>query len=64
MLSTNRNMYTIYAATIKNFKIGHKSDVTTVAMVTLAIFKYLIVAACMVYIFLFLESTSPFKELI
>ena len=30
-------MYTIYAATIKYFKIGHKSDVTTVAMVTLTI---------------------------
>ena len=30
-------MYTIHAATIKHLKIGHKSDVTTVAMVTLTI---------------------------
>ena len=37
MLSRNRNMYTIYAATIKHFEINHKSDVTTVAMVTLTI---------------------------
>ena len=37
VLSRNRNMYTIHAATIKHMKIGHKSDVTTVAMVTLTI---------------------------
>ena len=30
-------MYTIHAATIKHLKIGHKSEVTTVTMVTLTI---------------------------
>ena len=37
MLSRNRNMYTIHAATIKHLEIGHKSDVTTIAMATLTI---------------------------
>ena len=37
MLSRNRNMYTIHAATIKHLEIGHKSDVTTVAMATMTI---------------------------
>ena len=35
MLFTNRNLYIIYIATIKQSKIGQKSDVTTVAMATM-----------------------------
>ena len=37
MLSRNRNMYTIHATTIKHLEIGHKSDVTTIAMATMTI---------------------------
>jgi hypothetical protein len=37
MLFTNRNLYIIYTATIKQSKIGQKSDVTTVAMATMTI---------------------------
>ena len=34
MLSRNSNQFTIHATTIKNLEIGHKSDVTTIAMAT------------------------------
>jgi hypothetical protein len=37
MLFTNRNLCIIYTATIKQSKIGQKSDVTTVAMATMTI---------------------------
>jgi hypothetical protein len=37
MLFTNRNLYIIYTATIKQSKIGQKSDVTTDAMATMTI---------------------------
>jgi hypothetical protein len=37
MLFTNRNLYIIYTATIKQSKIGRKSDVITVAMATMTI---------------------------
>jgi hypothetical protein len=38
MLFTNRNLYIIYTtATIKQSKIGQKSDVTSVAMATMTI---------------------------
>ena len=32
MLFGNRNLCTIQAATVKHLEIGHKSDVTTIAM--------------------------------
>jgi hypothetical protein len=37
MLFTNRNLYIIYTATIKQSKIAQKSDVTTVTMATMTI---------------------------
>ena len=37
MLSRYCNLFNIYAKTIKHLEIGHKSDVTTVAMATMTI---------------------------
>ena len=37
MLSRNSNLFTIHATTIKHLEIGHKSDVTTIAMATMTI---------------------------
>ena len=37
MLSRNSNLCTIHATRIKHLEIGHESDVTTIAMVTMTI---------------------------
>ena len=37
MFSRNSNLCTIHATTIKHLEIGHKSDVTAVAMATMTI---------------------------
>jgi hypothetical protein len=34
LFARNQKLYTIYTATIKELEIGHKGDVTTVAMAT------------------------------
>ena len=39
VVSTNKNLYVIYTATIKHLKIGYESDVIAVAMATMA-FQY------------------------
>ena len=37
MLSRNSNLFTRHATTIKHLEIGHKRDVTTIAMAAMTI---------------------------